>query len=156
MIVWSGFLGFLFLGFSTLLIPHLMDGNWYWYLVGAGIGSLLAAMLLHSVWSGSRCRVDHNGICTYGFGNRDNLQFPLASVRQWQHIRSGFLNGIGVAIELEQIQILHRKGISVSKMRSYQQAFGYTLVLEFLTPDDGQKLAAISRDFASSEHNDSA
>lgn len=139
------FFGFLFFCASVLLIPHFMDYTVTWYLTGAGIGLFLAWMLWHSVAAGATCSVDRDGWCSYGFADRPNIRFHLADVRSWRRIECGALQGVGIDIAIEKIQILHRKGISISKMRSYQDKLNCTMVLEFLSPDDLQSLQALSQ-----------
>lgn len=147
MLVWAAFLGLLFFAFSVWLIPHLMDGAWYWYLCGTVVGLLLAVVLFQSVASGAHCSVDAAGNCRYGFGSRPNICFPLQAVQRWDYVRQGVLEGVAADLAIESVEILHRKGLSISKMRDYQSQLGYALVLEFLKPDDGQQLQELSRRF---------
>jgi hypothetical protein len=149
MLVWAGMLGLAFFSLSLWLVPHLMDGAWYWYPLGGFIGILLALILVGSIASGSHCRVTEQGSCSYGFGQRPNIRFPLNQVRSWGYVSAGVLRGVGVDIAIESIEVLHRKGLSISKMQSYQQQLGYTLVLEFLKPDDGQALQELGLRFQS-------
>ena len=141
----TAFFGLLFFIAAFLLIPHFMDYTLGWHCTGAGIGLFLAWMLWQSVWAGAVCSVDNDGLCTYGFGGRPNITFQLSDVRSWQLIKSGALRGIGIDINIEKIQILHRKGISINKMRSYQNSLNCSMVLEFLNQDDLETLKALSQ-----------
>lgn len=132
----SIFYAVLFLLAATFMIPLLVSQSWPWYLCGFAIGMLLAALLCHSIWQGAQCSVDTDGVCTYGLHNKANLTFNLHDVKALHMVKQGPLAGVGVVIEIEAITLLHHKGISVSKMRSYQKHLGVSLVLECLLPED--------------------
>lgn len=147
----SIFAGLFFIA-AVFMIPYLVNDAWHWYLVGAGVGCILAATLMQHILAGATCQVDNDDYCAFGFGKRLNLRFRLADAVGFQMIAAGPLSGVGVDIPLESIEILHRKGLSISKMRSYHKQFGCHLVLECLSEED---LLALRSFHAASINQDS-
>ena len=137
----------LFLIAATFMIPLLVEQSWPWYLCGGAVGLVLAGLLCHSIWQGAQCSVDQNGICTYGMHNKANLTFDLRAVSALEMVKQGPLAGVGVAIDIESIHLLHHKGISVSKMRSYQKYLGVSLVLECLNTEDCAALEKLRQSY---------
>ena len=132
----SSIYAILFFVAAIFMIPLLVEQHWLWYLCGAAVGCVLAALLCHSVWQGTSCSVNEAGVCTFGMHNKANLEFDLRAVEAFKMVRQGPLNGVGVQIAIEAIAMLHHKGISFSKMHSYQKHLGVSLVLECLTEED--------------------
>lgn len=104
------------------------------------VGSAFGLLIPLAMRSGAVIRIHADGRLAYGFGRHPNLVLPLRAVREATWVEVGTLRGIGLRIDPEEVRFIHRKGISYATMRRYREASGMDLVLEFLTPDDLERL----------------
>ena len=131
---------------TTWIVPLLMrDTSFTSYLIGAGVGAILFAMVLLQIYRGASCCVDLDGVLWYGFGKHPCISFPLSKAKHLRMIEEPPLVGIGVEIDVESITILHRKGVSYAKMRDWEKRCGCGMILEFFSEDDRDDLMHLRR-----------
>jgi hypothetical protein len=138
--------GLLFaIGGAWLLHSLLIEPSWP---PAIAVGAALGLLIPLSLRGGATARVHASGELVYGFGRHPNVLVPLAAVQEWRLLDQGMLRGIGLRVEPQAVRFLHRKGISYATMRRYREQTGLDLVLEFLTPQDLERLQALQAEFA--------
>ncbi|MBA3684908.1 MAG: hypothetical protein H0W72_06665 [Planctomycetes bacterium] len=130
---------------SVILVSALMlhpDWRACW-----GIGVLLGGYLVLSVARGCFAQIDADGQLIFGWGRTANLRLDLRAVTAVQMVRTGLLVGVGLAIRPDQVEILHRKGLSRRKMEDMDAGLGLAVVLEHLTAADAREIEALRQRF---------
>jgi len=130
-------------GGTALYLGVVEDAS---FATAAGVGLALGILIPLILRRGSIVRLHADGQLTYGFGAHPNLVLPLAAIRDMRWIEQGLLRGIGLDIDPQAVRFIHRKGVSYATMRQYRKATGLDLVLEFLTPEDLERLRELRSD----------
>ena len=128
LVIASWVIALLFTILSTLLIGALLIDRAY--LAGFIVSASLALIIPASIARGATVEID-DGALRYGFGQRPYCQVPLSAITGLRRVDAGLLSGVGLAVPLDQVEILHRKGVGFSRMQDYHRAFGTAVVLEF-------------------------
>jgi hypothetical protein len=130
---------------SAVLIRLLMAEP-SWPIAGAW-GLALGAFLVLSIAQGSAVRVEsgESDHLIYALRGHDSVALPLSAIRGLCVVRTGALTGIGVIGDGAALEFRSRKGITRRHSDEWQQHLGVCLVLEHLTPTDGQALATVLR-----------
>ncbi len=118
------------------LPPIAHDRSLLYYGIGCAGGCVLAAMLLASTLRGTVVEINTDGLLTYSQNGKENFRFSLNDLGAVGMVHAGLLRGLGCGVPCEQIDILHRKGVTLQRMREQEEHLGYTVVLEFLQEED--------------------
>lgn len=124
------------------LLPALMTEPKLAYGLAAGAG--IAALTIAILAAGSTASVDDAGILRYGFGNRVDVEVPLAACSGWIAFDQGLFRAIGCRVDAGQVKPLSRKVVTPARMTAWKQDLGVDLVLEHLTAADAEELQRLS------------
>lgn len=133
--LWASALGAIALIASWWFVTRLYDHP-YSDLIGFGVGLIVGGLIPLHIGRGGRCQIHDDGSLVYGFGTPFSIVVPLRAVTGLRMIRTGMLRGVGIDLPTDQIQFLHRKGLSPARCDAYRDNLGVAVVLEFLTADD--------------------
>src|SRR5690349_12125934 len=107
---WTVFLALCFAVAGTMMTRMLMvHPDW---LIAAAVGTTLGCLVLLFAPRTAFAAVASDGKLTYGFDRRPNLTFDLRAAKDFTFIATGMLQGVGVAVPLDAVTFLHRKGLS--------------------------------------------
>jgi hypothetical protein len=126
---------------------HLLMARPDWR-IGWAVGLFLGGYLVLTVARGSFAEIGADGRLIFGWGRTANLRLDLRSVAAVRVVSSGLLAGVGLAVPIAQVEILHRKGLSRRKMRDMESGLGLAVVLEHLTPADASEIERLRQRFS--------